>query len=103
MGSDVDVAVLDEGVGISPDQADAMFDRFFQADEDRGGRRFGGLGLGLYITRAIVRTHGGEIAAQPNAEAGRGTMFRFSLPMTARVPDAFRITDAPPPFVTRRG
>ena len=102
-GSDVDVAVLDEGVGISPDQADAVFDRFFQADEDRSGRRFGGLGLGLYITRAIIQTHGGEIRAQANAEAGRGTMIRFTLPLTARVPEAFRITDAPPPFVTRRG
>ena len=63
--TNVEVAVLDEGVGISPDQADAVFERFFQADEDRGGRRFGGLGLGLYITRAIIQTHGGEIRAQP--------------------------------------
>jgi signal transduction histidine kinase len=101
--TDVEVAVLDEGVGISTDQAGAIFERFFQVDEDRGGRRFGGLGLGLYITRAIIQTHGGQITAQPNAEAGRGTMIRFSLPLTARVPEAFRITDAPPPFVTRRG
>jgi signal transduction histidine kinase len=101
--TDVEVAVLDEGVGISADQADAIFERFFQVDEDRGGRRFGGLGLGLYITRAIIQTHGGQISAQPNAEAGRGTMIRFTLPLTARVPEAFRITDAPPPFVTRRG
>ena len=72
-----------------------MFDRFFQADEDRGGRRFGGLGLGLYITRAIIETHGGAIRAQPNAEAGRGTMIRFTLPLTARVPEAFRITGGP--------
>jgi signal transduction histidine kinase len=100
---DVEVSVLDQGVGISADQADAVFDRFFQADEDHGGRRFGGLGLGLYITRAIVQTHGGAIRAQPNAEAGRGTMIRFTLPLTARVPEAFRITEAPPPFVTRRG
>jgi len=101
--SKVEVAVLDQGVGISPDQSHAVFERFFQADEDAGGRRFGGLGLGLYITRAIIQTHGGEISAQPNAEAGRGTMMRFTLPITANVPEAFRITDAPPPFVTRRG
>ncbi|HEY7846960.1 MAG TPA: ATP-binding protein [Candidatus Limnocylindria bacterium] len=98
----VEVAVLDQGVGISPDQAQAVFERFVQVDEERG-RRFGGLGLGLYITHAIIQTHGGEIRAEPNTEAGRGSIFRFTLPTTARVPEAFRITDAPPPFVTRRG
>ncbi len=96
------VSVLDTGIGISPEQAETVFDRFFQADED-AGRRFGGLGLGLYITRAIVHAHGGEISAAPNAEAGRGTEIRFSLPRSARVPEAFRpVTDAPPSFVTRR-
>jgi K+-sensing histidine kinase KdpD len=101
-GATVDVSVLDAGIGISTDQAEVVFERFFQADED-AGRRFGGLGLGLYITRAIVHSHGGEISAHPNAEAGRGTVIRVSLPRVARVPDAFRsVTDALPPFVTRR-
>jgi K+-sensing histidine kinase KdpD len=99
----VEVSVLDIGVGISAEQAELVFERFFQAAED-AGRRFGGLGLGLYITRAIVHSHGGEITARPNAEAGRGTLFRFTLPRRARVPEAFRsVTDAPPSFVTRRG
>jgi signal transduction histidine kinase len=102
-GGGVEVSVLDTGVGISPEQAEAVFERFFQATED-AGRRFGGLGLGLYITRAIVQSHGGEISAHPNAEAGRGTLMRFTLPRAARVPEAFHApTDAPPPFVTRRG
>jgi signal transduction histidine kinase len=98
----LEVSVLDTGVGISADQAKLVFERFFQADE-AAGRRFGGLGLGLYITRAIVHSHGGEISAHPNTEAGRGTVIRFTLPRAARVPDAFRsVIDAPPPFVTRR-
>ncbi len=102
-GDAVEVCVLDTGVGISPDQAESVFDRFFQVDED-AGRRFGGLGLGLYITRAIVHSHGGDISAGPNAGAGKGTEIRFTLPRKARVPDAFRsVTDAPPSFVTRRG
>jgi signal transduction histidine kinase len=101
-GDGAEVSVLDSGVGISPDQAEAVFERFFQADED-AGRRFGGLGLGLYITRAIVHAHGGEITAAPNTQAGRGTEIRFSLPRAARVPDAFlSVIDAPPSFVTRR-
>jgi signal transduction histidine kinase len=102
-GDGVEVNVLDTGIGISAEQADVVFERFFQADED-AGRRFGGLGLGLYITRAIVHSHGGEISAGPNRDAGRGTEIRFTLPRAARIPDAFRpVTDAPPSFVTRRG
>jgi signal transduction histidine kinase len=101
-GNGVEVSVLDTGIGISADQAEVVFERFFQADED-SGRRFGGLGLGLYITRAIVHSHGGEISAHANLEAGHGTVIRFTLPRAARVPDAFRsVTGAPPPFVTRR-
>jgi signal transduction histidine kinase len=102
-GDGVDVRVLDTGVGIAADQAEAVFERFFQVEED-AGRRFGGLGLGLYITRAIVHSHGGEIRAGPNVEAGQGTEIRFTLPRTARVPEAFRsVIEAPPSFVTRRG
>ena len=102
-GDTVEVRVLDTGVGISADQAEHVFERFVQADEE-SGRRFGGLGLGLYITRAIVHAHGGEITAQPNRQTGRGTEIRFTLPRRARVPEGFRsVTDAPPSFVTRRG
>jgi len=98
-GDGVEVSVLDTGIGIGADQADVIFERFFQADSD-AGRRFGGLGLGLYITRAIVEAHGGEISAQPNPEAEHGTLIRFLIPKVARVaprPDAY------PPFVARRG
>jgi signal transduction histidine kinase len=102
-GDGVEVSVLDTGLGISAEQAEVVFERFFQADDD-AGRRFGGLGLGLYITRAIVHSHGGEISAGPNREAGHGTEIRFTLPRSAHIPDAFRsVTDAPPSFVTRRG
>jgi signal transduction histidine kinase len=100
LGDDVEVLVLDTGIGISAEQAEVIFERFFQADVD-AGRRFGGLGLGLYITRAIIEAHGGEIGAQPNAEAGRGTQIRFTLPRVARVASA--VTEPIPPFVARRG
>jgi signal transduction histidine kinase len=99
-GDRVEVAVMDTGIGISAEQADVIFERFFQADVD-AGRRFGGLGLGLYITRAIVEAHGGEISARPNAVAGHGTEIRFTLPRVARVTTP--ITEPIPPFVARRG
>ena len=97
----VEVSVLDAGIGISTEQAESIFERFFQADAD-AGRRFGGLGLGLYITRAIVDAHGGEIRAAPNAEAGRGTVITFSLPRVARVAASHDLTESVPPFVARR-
>jgi signal transduction histidine kinase len=98
-GEDVEVSVLDTGIGIGADQADVIFERFFQADSD-AGRRFGGLGLGLYITRAIVESHGGEISAAPNPEADHGTQIRFRIPRVARVTNP---VDAYPPFVARPG
>ena len=101
IGEQVEVRVLDAGVGISADQAEVIFERFFQADAD-AGRRFAGLGLGLYITRAIVEAHGGEISAERNAEAGHGTVIRFTLPRVARVA-ANATEEAIPPFVARRG
>ncbi len=104
LGDWVEVRVADVGVGISPDQAEHVFERFFQVDGGAASRRFGGLGLGLYITRAIVHSHGGEISAEPNRDAGRGTVIRVRLPRRARVAEDFRpATDEPPPFVARRG
>ncbi len=101
-GSGVEVAVADEGIGLSDEQRDRIFERFYQADDDSSTRRPGGLGLGLYITRAIVLAHGGRISAEPNRAAGRGTIMRVHFPRRAAVPAAQPVTDAPPSFVTRR-
>ncbi len=96
----VEVTVADAGIGIPPEQIDHVFERFFQADADTRGRRFGGLGLGLYITSAIVEAHGGSIRAEPNAEAASGTTIRVRLP---RVPPALPEVTAHPEFVAGRG
>ena len=104
IGTGVEVTIADEGIGLTPDQAERIFERFYQADDESSARRPGGLGLGLYITRAIVLAHGGDISAEPNAAAGRGTLIRVRLPRRAVVPPgAGPVSDAPPPFVTRRG
>jgi signal transduction histidine kinase len=103
-GNGVEVTVADEGIGLTPDQAGRIFERFYQADDGAGSRRPGGLGLGLYITRAIILAHGGEISAEPNTAAERGTVIRLRLPRVATVPAGLGpVSDAPPPFVTRRG
>ncbi len=102
-GHGVEVAVADEGIGVTEAQRERIFERFYQADDEPSRRRPGGLGLGLYITRAIVLAHGGQITAEPNRAAGRGTVIRLRLPRRAAVPDRSQpVTDAPPPFVTRR-
>ena len=71
--------VRDTGVGFPPDFAAALFQRFRQA----GSSRFGGAGLGLSITRALVEMMGGEIEAA--STLGQGSAFRVSLPL-ARAP-----------------
>ncbi|MGH2428986.1 MAG: GAF domain-containing sensor histidine kinase [Candidatus Limnocylindria bacterium] len=101
----VEVRVADEGVGIPREHLDHVFERFYQANDHAGRRRFGGLGLGLYISRAIVDAHGGRIWASPNERAGRGTVFAFRIPRIAAVrpPPELPMSGEPPPFVVRRG
>jgi len=68
--------VEDTGEGIPAQYLDRIFDRFFQVP----GARRGGVGLGLYISREVVRAHGGEMGA--TSEVGKGSTFWFTLPFT---------------------
>jgi PAS domain S-box-containing protein len=78
----VEVTVRDEGIGIAPADVERVFERFVQGEAgDR--RRFGGIGLGLYIVRQLARAQGGEVTAA--AAAGRGTIMRLTLPQAAVV------------------
>lgn len=76
------MAVADDGCGIPPDQAERVFDRFYQSDDarDRGDRARGG-GLGLPICRSIVERHGGTIALR-SPGPGMGTTVTVRLPLT---------------------
>ncbi|MFI6504990.1 PAS domain S-box protein [Nonomuraea typhae] len=70
------VVVDDEGVGIAAEHRERIFERFVQVDSgDR--RRFGGVGLGLYIVRSLARAQGGEVSAHPRP--GGGTRIRLAL------------------------
>jgi signal transduction histidine kinase len=65
----VTVVVDDEGVGIAQPDRERVFERFVQVDSgDR--RRFGGVGLGLYIVRSLARAQGGDVSAHPRPDGG---------------------------------
>ena len=75
VGDEVRFAVSDTGVGITADNLEAVFVRFLQVTEN--DRR--GVGLGLYISKAIVQGHGGRIWAE--STVGEGSTFCFTLPV----------------------
>jgi signal transduction histidine kinase len=79
------LSVHDHGVGIDPATSDRIFERFFQADQS-STRRFGGLGLGLYIVNGLVQELEGEISVA--SEVGTGTTFTVVLPNPASVEPA---------------
>lgn len=71
---EVVISVLDNGPGVSEDQVDRIFERFYQTDSSRSGAA-GGTGLGLAICRHIVEAHGGRIWAESGKEGGGRFMF----------------------------
>ncbi|HEX7150571.1 MAG TPA: ATP-binding protein [Thermoanaerobaculia bacterium] len=88
-GSDIDVhvtledssiltAVADHGIGIPRDEIPLLFERFHRA-RNVSSRYYGGLGLGLYIARAIVEAHKGAIMVE--SEEGQGSRFTIRLPL----------------------
>jgi two-component system sensor histidine kinase/response regulator len=72
------VEVRDFGIGIAEDEAPRVFDRYFRTD--KGKNRAEGLGLGLYICRALIEAHGGHIGVE--SRPGQGSTFWFTLPLT---------------------
>lgn len=76
LGTEARVSVRDWGRGIAPDKLPHLFERFFRTDSFQAARS---LGLGLYIARGIVESHGGRIWAESDG-IGMGSTFTFTLP-----------------------
>jgi len=79
--SQLELSVTDSGKGIAPDFLRFVFDRFKQADSTTT-RQYGGLGLGLSISKNLVEMHGGTIEAQSEGE-GQGATFVMRIPISA--------------------
>jgi signal transduction histidine kinase len=74
----VTVAVIDEGPGLAPQDAERVFERFYRVSKSRS-RRSGGTGLGLAIVAALVEQSGGDVRLDTGPE--RGTTVAFTLPI----------------------
>jgi signal transduction histidine kinase len=73
-------AVIDTGPGIPPDKQDMIFEPFIQAED--GQKQLHGTGLGLPISRSLIRAHGGELWVE--SQSGEGSAFFFTLPVDRR-------------------
>ena len=85
VNSHLEVSVIDDGEGISPEFLPHVFDRFRQADSSTT-RRHGGLGLGLSIVKQLVELHGGTVRAK-SPGGGQGATFTVALPLTSVHPE----------------
>lgn len=77
----LEVSVSDTGLGIPKDEAERIFERFYQVDKSRRSGRGRGVGLGLPIARQIAQAHGGDIIVDSSAE--KGAHFLVRLPLKA--------------------
>ncbi len=78
----VTITVSDTGMGISPEEQEAIFDEFHQSERTTQ-RGYGGIGLGLAVTRRLIELHGGHIGVRSSGEEGAGSTFFFTLPVLA--------------------
>jgi PAS domain S-box-containing protein len=81
-GDQLVTSVADRGIGIPTDELGQVFERFHRGRQV-SSTNYGGLGLGLYITKQIVERHGGTIWVE--SREGQGTTFSFSLPVAPSI------------------
>ena len=77
----VEIAVIDQGIGIPPGKVDRIVERFYRVDPARR-RSTGGTGLGLSIVKHVAATHGGDVRVW--SVEGQGSTFTLVLPRVIR-------------------
>jgi signal transduction histidine kinase len=73
-----EVSVQDSGIGIDKDQRKRIFERLYQVTDDKE-KTFPGFGMGLYISKEIIKRHKGNIWVE--SEKGKGSTFYFNIPL----------------------
>jgi two-component system sensor histidine kinase SenX3 len=74
---EVEISVTDQGIGMTKEESERVFERFYRTDQARS-RTTGGTGLGLSIVKHIVANHGGDIRVW--TQPGSGSTFTIRLP-----------------------
>jgi len=89
------VLVSDTGIGVLAEEQETIFDEF-QQSERTTARGYGGLGLGLAISRRLVEMHGGTMGVESSGVEGEGATFTFTVPLMSdeAAPDAGGVCDA---------
>jgi two-component system phosphate regulon sensor histidine kinase PhoR len=75
--SEVEISVIDNGIGIPKEDLPRIFERFYRVDKGRS-QELGGTGLGLSIVKHLISAHGGRVWAE--SQFGEGSTFYFTLP-----------------------
>jgi two-component system sensor histidine kinase VicK len=75
---EVQLSVLDQGIGIRPEDKKRLFERYYRVETDQN-KHVSGFGIGLYLSAEIVKLHQGRIWVE--SEIGQGSTFYFSLPV----------------------
>lgn len=88
-GNFVEIAVEDHGIGMPESVVSQLFQKFYRSHRSR--ETVAGTGIGLYISKAIVESHGGNISVR--SEDGRGSTFTVSIPIYSTVADKLKSSD----------
>ncbi|MDO8527791.1 MAG: PAS domain-containing sensor histidine kinase [Deltaproteobacteria bacterium] len=79
----VQISVIDDGPGISPEKVGILFSKFVQLERPKGGEGYKGTGLGLVICKQIIDQHGGKIWVE--SILGEGSQFHLRIPIAGKV------------------
>ncbi|WP_326766921.1 ATP-binding protein [Streptomyces sp. NBC_01591] len=91
-GDQIEIAVTDQGIGISEKDRERVFERFYRVDPARS-RATGGTGLGLAIVKHVAASHGGEVTVW--SSEGQGSTFTLRLPEAGSVRERDRSSGPP--------
>ena len=89
LGDEIEILIRDQGIGMTPEETECLFTRFYRAKNDTT-TKIAGTGLGLYLTKFFIEAHQGRVSVESKQHVG--TTFKIYLPITADIGLTKRIT-----------